>query len=540
MAYRVQNRNTRSRLLGMDRLSRRPPRHIFDVTSPTNSYLLNVTLDKHLPPSTLSAEYALNQAKHPLAPMSRMPLAMPQGHHLVYFPTPISPADLESDGTDPYHSPGGGFTRRVWAGGSIDFTRDNLKIDSTPAVCIETIEKVETKGVKEDEKIFLHLLRRYMPMDMSRPGRFDVNNTNCLSERRVLAFMKTLERQDPFASALQGEGDDDQRSEMASRIIKAPWKPDALIETVITPEMLFYFSALTMNAHAIHLNAERSKRVDGHKGLLVHGPFCVVLLLNAVKSLLAQGHNSESIKFFEYRNFAPLYAGTRIQLCVGGIITERMPEYAATHRRTVWIEDEHGSLCVKATAWIGPKKGVTVEDPPTYVPPPQPAPLPDWVNAPKFKSRSEEEDTQAQSSETAGFLKHPYLIGKRPEPIVWHPPYKGAEGFFTRWPFTQKGQLRMPEKWLILLREQKKRWAMKMASFGERRYLRNYLKDEARQKQKQKEKQQNELQRGPHRKINPARQSRKSNKPERDILEPIAVDPKLAKRFTKQMAKRKP
>lgn len=225
LAGRLQNRNTKSLLLGVDKLSRRPARHIFDVTSPTNSYLLDVTLNKHLPPSTLSTGYGLNHGKHPLAPLSRLSLPMTQGHHLVYFPTPISPADLESDGTDPYHSPGGGFTRRVWAGGYINFTRDNLQINSTQAVCVETVEKVETKGVNEDTKIFLHLLRRYMPMDISRPGRFDEKNTNCLTEKRILAFMKALPKRDPFSGALRSVGSIEPQSEMASRIIKGKSRP---------------------------------------------------------------------------------------------------------------------------------------------------------------------------------------------------------------------------------------------------------------------------------------------------------------------------
>ena len=206
--------------------------------------------------------------------------------------------------------------------------------------------------------------------------------------------------------------------------------------------MLFYFSALTMNAHAIHLNIDRARRVEGHKGLLIHGPFCVVLMLNVVRSLLATGHNSEAVKFFEYRNFAPLYAGTRIQICVSTATAERKPEYLASHRRTIWIEDEHGSLCVKATAYIGPKKGVKPEEIPEYVPPASPPPLPEWVGAPAYESMS----AAPQREETDGFTKHPTLRAlKQQRPPTYTPRWLHERLRLERSPYPRHtGPMRSP------------------------------------------------------------------------------------------------
>ncbi|KXJ94707.1 hypothetical protein Micbo1qcDRAFT_159969, partial [Microdochium bolleyi] len=244
-------------ILAQDKLSRQGPRHIYDVTSPTPSYLLNVTLDGLLPSEAQSPEYNINNTNHPLSPMSRMPLTMPQGHHLVYFPTPIQPALLEPDGTDPYHSPGGPFTRRVWASGSIDFSRDKLELDSSPAVCVETIEKVEAKGGGDETKILVHILRRYMPYDKTQKSRFNPNDTNCLTETRVLALMKAKRPEkplDPFTAAFNpglANAAEFKERQQKLRVIRVPWTATKFFDVTITPEMLFYFSALTLNAHAI-------------------------------------------------------------------------------------------------------------------------------------------------------------------------------------------------------------------------------------------------------------------------------------------------
>ncbi|KAJ1335157.1 3-hydroxyacyl-thioester dehydratase [Microdochium nivale] len=379
-----QDEAIRILMLAKDKLSRQGPRHIFDVTSPTPSHMLNVAMDGQLPSAMLTPEYNLNGTNHPLSPMSRMPMTMPQGHHLVYFPTPIQPALLEPDGTDPWHSPGGGFSRRVWASGSIDFTKDALKLDSAPAVCVETIEKVESNGVGANAKILIHILRRYMPFDKTGRSRFNPNNTNCLTETRVLALLKEKPPMGPFEKALRPDLVRQAKEEQSARIVKPPWIATHTVDAVITPQMLFYFSALTMNAHAIHYDTARTKFIEGHRGLLVHGPLCVVLMLSALRSVLLTGHNAEAVKFFEYRNIVPMYADKPHTICVGMAVPDRNPAYKSLHRRTVWIADQYGSLVVKGTAYIGAKKGIRHDEVrPDHVPRPPPTePLPEWVTSP--------------------------------------------------------------------------------------------------------------------------------------------------------------
>jgi hydroxyacyl-ACP dehydratase HTD2-like protein with hotdog domain len=91
---------------------------------------------------------------------------MPAGHHLVYFPSQIPLSQLLPDGTDHLHSPGGPFTRRLWAGGRVRFSGSrNLSLRGDRAVCLETIRDVEVKGKAPDEKVVVRIERRMGTVD---------------------------------------------------------------------------------------------------------------------------------------------------------------------------------------------------------------------------------------------------------------------------------------------------------------------------------------------------------------------------------------
>ncbi|MEL0042732.1 MAG: hypothetical protein VW828_05150, partial [Candidatus Puniceispirillum sp.] len=49
--------------------------------------------------------------------------------------------------------------------------------------------------------------------------------------------------------------------------------------------MLFRYSALTFNGHRIHYDLPYSTGVEGHGGLLVHGPLQATLMLNLAASV---------------------------------------------------------------------------------------------------------------------------------------------------------------------------------------------------------------------------------------------------------------
>lgn len=57
--------------------------------------------------------------------------------------------------------------------------------------------------------------------------------------------------------------------------VDAPWT----LPMTADPVLLFRFSALTYNAHRIHYDEEYATGVEGHAGLVVHGPLLAILCL---------------------------------------------------------------------------------------------------------------------------------------------------------------------------------------------------------------------------------------------------------------------
>jgi 3-methylfumaryl-CoA hydratase len=74
------------------------------------------------------------------------------------------------------------------------------------------------------------------------------------------------------------------------------------------PVLLFRFSALTYNAHRIHYDLPFTTEVEGHPGLVVHGPLLALLALELPR-LRAPG---EAVSAFSYRLLRPAFAPAAI------------------------------------------------------------------------------------------------------------------------------------------------------------------------------------------------------------------------------------
>lgn len=80
-----------------------------------------------------------------------------------------------------------------------------------------------------------------------------------------------------------------------------PWR----IDLVPDPVTLFRFSALTHNAHRIHYDRPYAVGVEGHPGLLVHGPFLALLLLE-----LPRRYDERPVDHVVWRALRPVSDGT--------------------------------------------------------------------------------------------------------------------------------------------------------------------------------------------------------------------------------------
>ena len=298
--------------------SRRTP-PIRDYLTPTPSALLQTTLGDFLPgmkaPST--SPY------------------LPHGYHLIHFPSKTPLSALLPDGTEPMQSPGEPFTRRMWAGGSFAI-RQAMKVDSSAYHCQERIIDVQSRGQGKDEKIFVEIDRKIFPG--AYPGERKKRGKRTamqLNETRTLVFMRH-DRQRLSADGVPSH----------PKLLLPTEAPDFFHTLVPTAALLFRFSALTFNAHAIHLDKHYCHDIEGHRNLLVHGPLTLVLMLQFLnghlrRSVATEG-SREEIFSVEYRNLAPLYAEEEMKICA-----KQKEKGTLSNSWDVWVEGKDGGYAVK-------------------------------------------------------------------------------------------------------------------------------------------------------------------------------------------------
>lgn len=87
-------------------------------------------------------------------------------HLLTHFNLQVPSAQLLPDGTDPLHSPGEPWVRRMWAGGAITLNPDvhhefNAFSLQRGVTCLERIKDVRLQGEDDAAKIFVTIERRF-------------------------------------------------------------------------------------------------------------------------------------------------------------------------------------------------------------------------------------------------------------------------------------------------------------------------------------------------------------------------------------------
>ncbi|KAH8909692.1 hypothetical protein BR93DRAFT_406483 [Coniochaeta sp. PMI_546] len=376
-------------LAARELLSPGRPNPIFDYISPTPSHLLNTSLAGHIPPEVhyptefrqlLSPEFKAHAKSRPQTHIHRTRptrgpisnVSLPVGHHLVYFGPQATSSELMPDGTVADHCPGAPFTRRMWAGGRVRFpkkegawgedTKASLRLDGGHAVCVEkVVGDPVMKGAEGDEKIFVEISRKYGRLrteDLAREIA-ELEEHPDIDETRTLVFMR--ERRDVEEARLRAlknaaghaavpvEGKEKEKERDMTRLKRLMGKN--LVPTYsfsLTPDkkLLFQFSALSFNAHAIHLDQRYAQEVEGHKDLLVHGPLSLSLMLMAVRAQAAKQGTHMGLAELNYRNLAPLYVNEEMKVCV------RIREGGPVDGQTwdVWVEGPDGGFAVKGTA----------------------------------------------------------------------------------------------------------------------------------------------------------------------------------------------
>ena len=253
-------------------------------------------------------------------PKSGTPL--PLGYHLIYFTPAIPPSLLGADGTDIAYSPAAPFTRRMWAGGKLIWTKRNpLRIGqefSERTRLVSAVPKVMRSG---EEMIVVGVEKT-----------FENGEGVALVDKRDWVFRPKLLAPPPVQEAptISAEDADAMLPGLEGGMGKAR-------DFVQTPATLFRFSALTFNAHQIHYSRHWCREVEGHREIVVHGPLNLVNMLDFWRD--EQGAGGEAIpSSTTYRATAPFYAGERYR---GMLETEGEKSWVK-----LWGRDGKGSVRV--------------------------------------------------------------------------------------------------------------------------------------------------------------------------------------------------
>ncbi|WP_095587401.1 FAS1-like dehydratase domain-containing protein [Actibacterium ureilyticum] len=226
---------------------------------------------------------------------------LPPFAHQIYFWDALPPVALGRDGHPRIGDfiPDLGLSRRMWAGGRLEFTRD-LRA-GLPARKTTVIEDVARKRGRSGPLGFVTLRH-----EVSQDGAL------CATEWQDLVY-----RADPDPGA------------------PTPIPPQAPVAehrapVSFDPVVLFRYSALTFNGHRIHYDRDYAQSVEGYGGLVVHGPLLAQRLM-----LLAQDRLGP-LRRFRFRGTAPLIDTEDAALCQSG--------------NAFWVEGPDNRLCMTAEA----------------------------------------------------------------------------------------------------------------------------------------------------------------------------------------------
>ncbi|KAJ2032183.1 hypothetical protein IW146_010587 [Coemansia sp. RSA 922] len=249
--------------------------------------------------------------------------AMPPAAHLVYFPSPTAEPDLAPDGYHADEAPPEPFSQRVWAGGLIEFNPLNpLRVDA-----ISSQTKSIVSVTVKDTPTLQRLVFVKLALEMSN------SSGHCLTEYRDLAYMKPVD--------------------LGRKIVPHVRSPD--FTHVVDPSeiLLFRYSALSWNSHRIHYDSPYARHVEGHPGLLVHGPLTCTLLLQLLHANTPPGL---ALKSFEYRAISPAYCQQQMTLN-GRWMLQRHKKPSADDASVLcelWATNNEGGIAMKGVATLVP------------------------------------------------------------------------------------------------------------------------------------------------------------------------------------------
>ena len=227
----------------------------------------------------------------------------------------------------------------------MSFIRD-IPMDRHAFNCTEKIEDVSIAGRGEKQIVFVHLKR------VIYAGRYPGEYCDSEPKDGMSPFVYVIERQvSAFMRNYNPEGNDLRRP-----FLECQGTPEFVHTIIPTRDLLFRFSALTLNSHTIHLDETYCREVEGYRNLVVQGKLMVVLAVEVLRKYLLSLTGGRSLVFgledpsrepekiltLRYRNLRPLYVDEEMKICI------RKNEPRAYWNITTWsfwIEGKDGRRC---------------------------------------------------------------------------------------------------------------------------------------------------------------------------------------------------
>lgn len=231
----------------------------------------------------------------------------------------------------------------------------DIPMNGHPFHCVETIDTVTPMGEGKREKVFVRVRRTVragkfpgeLALRHAKGAKDRLSTQRYLVDGRTLAFIR---HDNPDLAQIM--------TQSQKRVLKPQRKPQFSHTMVPTRELLFRFSALTYNAHAIHLDRAYCREVEGYRNLLVQGPLTVMLMIEVLRTHLRncadsgspssgkvnEPKESQKVVSVMYRNFKPLYVDEEMKICVakmGAAGSDGITSW------DVWIEGPDGGYAVR-------------------------------------------------------------------------------------------------------------------------------------------------------------------------------------------------
>ena len=298
-------------------------RQLFDANQ---LHKLGVTLGRPIDPFGTTSAGIPDQP-----PIQGTPV--PAGWHLVYFTPDGLETELGRDGTDTSWNAPGPFTRRMWAGGTMTWSKSGtLRVGQEIEERTKLLSATPKKSRSAGEMVLVDVEKEFW----SPEGL-------ALTDRRSWVFRPELDPSAALATtpvaeeALKGV---DMHARSRWEDVQVPSGDTLSRELRWSATSLFRFSALTFNGHKIHLDENWARQVEGHPGLVVHGPLTLIGMLDFWRATISGGKTPGKCT---YRAMSPIYAGETHKIRQIGSRAE------GSHTITDLEVDKNGVVCTKAT-----------------------------------------------------------------------------------------------------------------------------------------------------------------------------------------------